>query len=195
MTRRVLHTWHRRWFVFDRAHRTLSWHNSRHHSAAVCRRSRHSHSLPFNDIVDVFLDHLRSVRSPAPHLTFCVKTPTDCIYLVAASAELLRIWVDVIVTGAEGYQQVWWRHVMSRDVIIIITDIDDWYCWLTVNSTAANTKRLSRVIYSSWAAAADDHLIMFSSFHLCVCLCVCLSVLMCYPLFLSFTLYISLLML
>ena len=105
MTRRgVLHIWHRRWFVFDRAHRTLSWHSSRPHSA-VCRRSRHS--VPFNDIVDVFLDHLRSVRSPAPHLTFCVKTHSDCMYLVAPSAEVLRIWVDVIVTGAEGYQQYW----------------------------------------------------------------------------------------
>jgi len=64
--------------------------------------------VPFSDVVDVFLDHLRSVRSPAPHLTFCVKThASDCIYLVAPSAEVLRIWVDVIVTGAEGYQQVW----------------------------------------------------------------------------------------
>lgn len=106
MTRRgVLHTWHRRWFVFDRAHRVLSWHSSRPHSAAVGRRPRHS--VPFADIVDVFLDHLRSVRSPAPHLTFCVKTRTDCVYLVAPSAEVLRIWVDVIVTGAEGYQEFW----------------------------------------------------------------------------------------
>ena len=105
MTRRgVLHTWHKRWFVFDRAHRTLGWHSSRPHSA-VCRRSRHS--VPFGDIVDVFLDHLRSVRSPAPHLTFCIKTDGDCIYLVAPSAEVMRIWVDVIVTGAEGYQQFW----------------------------------------------------------------------------------------
>ena len=103
MTRRgPLHAWHRRWFVFDRAHRTLSWHSSRPHSA-FCRRGRHS--VPFDDIVDVFLDHLRSVRSPTPHLTFCVKTRADCIYLTAPSAGALRIWVDVIVTGAEGYQQ------------------------------------------------------------------------------------------
>lgn len=104
MTRRgVLHAWHRRWFVFDRAHRTLSWHSRRPHSAVACRRSRHA--VPFADIHDVFVDHLRSVRSPAPHLTFCVKTQRDRIYLVAPSAEVLRIWVDVIVTGAEGYQQ------------------------------------------------------------------------------------------
>ena len=120
MTRRrgvlLVHTWHRRWFVFDRAHRTLSWSSSRHHSAAP--RTPHSlvsrtpHSVSFSDIVDVFVDHLRSaVRSPAPQLTFCVKThrrtSSDLIYLVAPSAEVLRIWVDVIVTGAQGYQQDW----------------------------------------------------------------------------------------
>uniref|UniRef100_A0A672JX86 PH domain-containing protein n=1 Tax=Sinocyclocheilus grahami TaxID=75366 RepID=A0A672JX86_SINGR len=42
---------------------------------------------------------------PNPSLTFCVKTHDRLYYMVALSAEAMRIWMDVIVTGAEGYTQ------------------------------------------------------------------------------------------
>lgn len=45
------------------------------------------------------------LQSPNPALTFCVKTHDRLYYMVAPSAEAMRIWMDVIVTGAEGYTQ------------------------------------------------------------------------------------------
>nr|XP_015192986.1 PREDICTED: pleckstrin homology-like domain family B member 1 isoform X13 [Lepisosteus oculatus] len=45
------------------------------------------------------------LESPNPSLTFCVKTHDRLYYMVAPSPEAMRIWMDVIVTGAEGYTQ------------------------------------------------------------------------------------------
>uniref|UniRef100_A0A8C7XKN3 Pleckstrin homology-like domain, family B, member 1b n=1 Tax=Oryzias sinensis TaxID=183150 RepID=A0A8C7XKN3_9TELE len=60
----------------------------------------------FQAIEEVYYDHLRSAtKSPNPSLTFCVKTHDRLYYMVAPSAEAMRIWMDVIVTGAEGYTQ------------------------------------------------------------------------------------------
>lgn len=42
-------------------------------------------------------------KSPNPSLTFSVKTHNRVYYMVAPSAEAMRIWMDVIVTGAEGH--------------------------------------------------------------------------------------------
>uniref|UniRef100_A0A8C2FHA8 Uncharacterized protein n=1 Tax=Cyprinus carpio TaxID=7962 RepID=A0A8C2FHA8_CYPCA len=42
---------------------------------------------------------------PNPSLTFCVKTHDRLYFMVAPSPEAMRIWMDVIVTGAEGYTQ------------------------------------------------------------------------------------------
>lgn len=42
-------------------------------------------------------------QSPNPSLTFSVKTHDRVYYMVAPSPEAMRIWMDVIVTGAEGY--------------------------------------------------------------------------------------------
>lgn len=48
---------------------------------------------------------LLSPKSPNPSLTFCVKTHDRLYFMVAPSPEAMRIWMDVIVTGAEGYTQ------------------------------------------------------------------------------------------
>ena len=48
---------------------------------------------------------LLSPQSPNPSLTFSVKTHDRVYYMVAPSPEAMRIWMDVIVTGAEGYTQ------------------------------------------------------------------------------------------
>lgn len=60
-------------------------------------------SLPGQAIEEVYVDHLNSVKSPNPKVTFCMKTSDRIFYLMAPSAETMRIWVDVIFTGAEGY--------------------------------------------------------------------------------------------
>ena len=101
MARHGLHVWHRRWFVFDRAQRTLRWYTSRPQSAAYRARR----AVSFDDVVDVFVDHMHDVRSPSPQLTFCLKTTDGFYYLVAPNAGTMRIWIDVLVTGAQGYQE------------------------------------------------------------------------------------------
>lgn len=49
------------------------------------------------------MDHLKPGRGGAPNTTFCVKTMSRTFFLMAASPEAMRIWVDVIMTGAEGH--------------------------------------------------------------------------------------------
>ena len=56
-------------------------------------------------IEEVYVDHLQSVKSPQPKLTFCVKTSSRVFHLMAPSPEAMRMWVDIIFTGAEGYQE------------------------------------------------------------------------------------------
>ncbi|XP_071449816.1 pleckstrin homology-like domain family B member 1 [Hetaerina americana] len=88
--------WARRWFVFDRSARCFSYYTDSSEKKSRC-------IVDFEAIQDVYVDHLNSVKSPSPRLTFCVKTRERAFHLVAPSAEAMRIWVDVIFTGAEGY--------------------------------------------------------------------------------------------
>uniref|UniRef100_A0A8B9TS82 Pleckstrin homology-like domain family B member 1 n=1 Tax=Anas platyrhynchos TaxID=8839 RepID=A0A8B9TS82_ANAPL len=104
-------SWKKRWFVFDRMKRTLSYYVDKH-------ETKLKGVIYFQAIEEVYYDHLRSAAkvraghrrqavpsSPNPALTFCVKTHDRLYYVVAPSAEAMRIWMDVIVTGAEGYTQ------------------------------------------------------------------------------------------
>ncbi|XP_066837281.1 pleckstrin homology-like domain family B member 1 isoform X5 [Anser cygnoides] len=102
-------SWKKRWFVFDRMKRTVSYYVDKH-------ETKLKGVIYFQAIEEVYYDHLRSaakkglfilslVNSPNPALTFCVKTHDRLYYVVAPSAEAMRIWMDVIVTGAEGYTQ------------------------------------------------------------------------------------------
>ncbi|XP_060107620.1 pleckstrin homology-like domain family B member 1 [Heteronotia binoei] len=115
-------SWKKRWFVFDRLRRTLAYYVDKH-------ETKLKGLIYFQAIEEVYYDHLRSAakkgffslkrvshladflplpfsrESPNPALTFCVKTHDRLYYMVAPSAEAMRIWMDVIVTGAEGYTQ------------------------------------------------------------------------------------------
>ncbi|KAG8569723.1 hypothetical protein GDO81_014523 [Engystomops pustulosus] len=92
-------SWKKRWFVFDRMKRTLSYYVDKH-------EAKLKGVIYFQAIEEVYYDHLRSAaKSPNPALTFCVKTHDRLYYMVAPSPEAMRIWMDVIVTGAEGYTQ------------------------------------------------------------------------------------------
>lgn len=157
-------TWKKRWFVFDRNRRTLSYYagkaeenytGRRHCFLAMCSyvlfidspSDKHEAKLKgviyFQAIEEVYYDHLKNAhkvscavvalplqrhkvlifslrnpfgdpphplprsfpQSPNPSLTFSVKTHDRVYYMVAPSPEAMRIWMDVIVTGAEGYTQ------------------------------------------------------------------------------------------
>ncbi|KAL1516913.1 hypothetical protein ABEB36_000745 [Hypothenemus hampei] len=93
-----LNGWSRRWFVFDRNKHTLTYYADK--SEKKARGGAY-----FQAIEEVYLDHLNNVKSPNPHLTFIVKTHERLYYLMAPSPEAMRIWVDVIFTGAEGYRE------------------------------------------------------------------------------------------
>ncbi|XP_047450404.1 pleckstrin homology-like domain family B member 1 isoform X5 [Mugil cephalus] len=102
-------SWKKRWFVFDRLKRTFAYYVDKH-------ETKLKGVIYFQAIEEVYYDHLRSATkkgffnlnmtsSPNPSLTFCVKTHDRLYYMVAPSGEAMRIWMDVIVTGAEGYTQ------------------------------------------------------------------------------------------
>ncbi|XP_060054380.1 pleckstrin homology-like domain family B member 2 isoform X14 [Erinaceus europaeus] len=90
-------TWKKRWFVFDRNKRTFSYYADKH-------EAKLKGIIYFQAIEEVYYDHLKNAnKSPNPLLTFSVKTHDRIYYMVAPSPEAMRIWMDVIVTGAEGY--------------------------------------------------------------------------------------------
>lgn len=61
----------------------------------------HFAHLSFHSLSFQFLPS--TTKSPNPSLTFSVKTHDRVYYMVAPSPEAMRIWMDVIVTGAEGH--------------------------------------------------------------------------------------------
>ncbi|XP_077198291.1 pleckstrin homology-like domain family B member 2 isoform X8 [Paroedura picta] len=90
-------TWKKRWFVFDRNKRTFSYYADKH-------ETKLKGVIYFQAIEEVYYDHLKNAyKSPNPLLTFSVKTHDRIYYMVAPTPEAMRIWMDVIVTGAEGY--------------------------------------------------------------------------------------------
>ncbi|CAM4729633.1 unnamed protein product [Leuciscus chuanchicus] len=90
-------TWKKRWFVFDRNRRTLAYYADKH-------ETKMKGVIYFQAIEEVYYDHVKNAhKSPNTSLTFSVKTHDRVYYMVAPSPEAMRIWMDVIVTGAEGY--------------------------------------------------------------------------------------------
>lgn len=56
----------------------------------------------FKAIDEVYLDHLNVTKSNRPHSTFIVKTKKRLYHLQAPSDQAARIWIDAIITGAQG---------------------------------------------------------------------------------------------
>ncbi|XP_030641175.1 pleckstrin homology-like domain family B member 3, partial [Chanos chanos] len=92
-------TWRRRWFLFDLDHRRLAYYTD--HDEKKLKGV-----IYFQAIEEVYYDHLRTAStSPRPSLTFCVKTYDRLFFLVAHSAEAMRIWMDVIVTATDEHSR------------------------------------------------------------------------------------------
>ncbi|XP_037083036.1 pleckstrin homology-like domain family B member 1 [Pollicipes pollicipes] len=91
-------SWQKRWFVFDRSknRRTFMYYADK-------SESKVKGGVYFQAIEEVYVDHLKASRGSAPNTTFCVKTMSRTFFLMAPSPEAMRIWVDVIMTGAEGH--------------------------------------------------------------------------------------------
>lgn len=90
-------TWRRRWFIFDLDHQRLAYYTE-------LDEKKLKGVIYFQAIEEVYYDHLRTATtSPRPSLTFCVKTYERLFFLVAHSAEAMRIWMDVIVTATDEH--------------------------------------------------------------------------------------------
>ena len=59
--------------------------------------------IEFKDLEDVYVDH--SWKN-SKNVIFCIKTTQRGFTLMAPSSEAMRIWVDVIFTGAEGHTTI-----------------------------------------------------------------------------------------
>jgi len=90
-------SWNKRWFVFDRNKRTLVYYADKSENKA-------KGGIYFHSIAEVYVDH-QTNKSVTQRVTFCMKTHDRKYYLMAPSPEAMRIWVDVLFTGAEGYQE------------------------------------------------------------------------------------------
>ncbi|KAL4126898.1 hypothetical protein QTP88_011098 [Uroleucon formosanum] len=106
--------WLKRWFVFDRRSRTLSYYrrrsedgvdaaNQRAGAASTEKKIPPRASIRFQDIQEVYVDHTNSTKGQG--CAFVVKTAQRTFYLSAATGQAVRVWVDVIFTGAEGYRE------------------------------------------------------------------------------------------
>ncbi|XP_051722301.1 pleckstrin homology-like domain family B member 3 isoform X2 [Ctenopharyngodon idella] len=92
-------TWRRRWFIFDLDHQRLAYYTE-------LDEKKLKGVIYFQAIEEVYYDHLRTATtSPRPSLTFCVKTYERLFFLVAHSAEAMRIWMDVIVTATDEHSR------------------------------------------------------------------------------------------
>ncbi|XP_020716881.1 pleckstrin homology-like domain family B member 2 isoform X2 [Ceratitis capitata] len=91
----TFHGWARRWFVLDRQRSAFIYYADKSE-----RKPRGG--AYFSTIDEVYLDHLNTSKSGRPHCTFIVKTKKRSYHLQAASDAAARIWIDAIITGAQG---------------------------------------------------------------------------------------------
>ncbi|XP_037937855.1 pleckstrin homology-like domain family B member 2 isoform X2 [Teleopsis dalmanni] len=91
----TFHGWARRWFVLDRQRNAFIYYSDKSE-----RKPRGG--AYFSTIDEVYLDHLNASKSGRPHCTFIVKTKKRSYHLQAASDAAARIWIDAIITGAQG---------------------------------------------------------------------------------------------
>jgi hypothetical protein len=122
--------WLKRWFVFDRRSKTLSYYHRRCDKDKTVAGNQRSSSMTkthprvsirFQDIQEVYVDHTNSSKGQG--CAFVVKTVQRTFYLSAATGQAVRVWVDVIFTGAEGYRE--YLKCSADDGISIATPRND----------------------------------------------------------------------
>ncbi|KAM6999584.1 pleckstrin homology-like domain family B member 3 [Passerculus sandwichensis] len=89
-------TWRRRWFHLDPRGGSLAYYGDQ-------AQTKLKGVIYFQAIEEVWYDPGRVAgKSPNPRLTFCLKTYERLFWLVAPSAEALRIWMDAVLTLTRG---------------------------------------------------------------------------------------------
>lgn len=89
-----LKTWNKRWFIFDRQAKQLTYYLDR-------SQSKPRGTLPFSALIEVYVEH--GVKGPGH--AFCLKSKQRNMCLAAASPQAMRVWVDILISGAEGYRE------------------------------------------------------------------------------------------
>lgn len=87
-------TWRRRWFVFDRESAELRYYLN-------TNENRLKGAIPFSTMTEVYVNSNppRHYRSPNRRLTFCLATSARTFYFVADSSEVMRMWIEVLLTA------------------------------------------------------------------------------------------------
>lgn len=104
--------WRKRYFYFDRQSKLFMYFKSFKHFA---KQKRPKDVVCFEDIKNVYPDHIRNVvkipkyyanfsRNFKSRSIFIVKTNRKDFVLSTFSPELMRLWIDLILTGAEAYE-------------------------------------------------------------------------------------------
>jgi len=90
--------WRKRFFVFDRENQLLAYFASKSHFK---RNRKPNGGVAFAEIRDVFVDHTRiKAHEERPRFVFSVATLSRTYVLSTFAAEVMRIWVDAVCTGA-----------------------------------------------------------------------------------------------
>ncbi|CAG2101800.1 unnamed protein product [Medioppia subpectinata] len=85
--------WRKRFFVFDRENQLLAYFTSK----TDFKRNRKPRGVAFDEIRDVFVNHSRIKSS---RFVFTVVCDSRAFVLSSFRPEVMRIWIDVIITGA-----------------------------------------------------------------------------------------------
>lgn len=134
----TFHGWSRRWFLFDRQKMAFIYFADKserkprggaYFSVYIFRYIRYWPLLYrlFNNIFayahqqtidEVYLDHMNTSKSGRPHCTFIVKTKKRSYHLQAASDAAARIWIDAVITGAQGNIDYWPKKNKQKNKIV-----------------------------------------------------------------------------
>ena len=91
--------WRKRYFHFDRINKVFFYFRKASHLEAG---KSPRFGVYFDEIQDVYVDHTRTKPKKHKHV-FVVNTSKTILVLSCYYPEVMRIWIDVVFTGAEGY--------------------------------------------------------------------------------------------
>lgn len=98
--------WRKRFFHFDRKHKLFVYYRNRR---GFKKMTKPSGGVYFDEIHDVYVDHTKMKHknndNQSTRCVFIVGSARRQFILSTFKPELMRIWIDVIFTGAQAYQE------------------------------------------------------------------------------------------
>lgn len=114
--------WLRRYFFFDRNAKVLSYYENKEHQ--MKKHSSPRNLIPFNDIIDVYVDHKMSSMgekdgSTKRNYVFVLVTAGRKYMFALSKAETMRAWIDVLFTAAQANEYYQKLTDIETDMILI----------------------------------------------------------------------------